>query len=134
MISPLVEVKGLKKYFRTNRGLFQKKSSNIKAVDGLNFNIYEGETFGLVGESGCGKSTTGRVLLQLLRPTSGEILYKNENLANIKEKSLRKYRREMQMIFQDPFASLDPRLTVGDIIVEPLDIHKWGTKKEKNIE
>jgi oligopeptide transport system ATP-binding protein len=131
MKQPLVEVRNLKKYFPIKRGSFSRIAGYVKAVDGLDFTIYKGETVGLVGESGCGKSTTGRTILQLLPPTEGEVLFEGNNLVGMNSGELRKYRRDMQMVFQDPYASLNPRLTVGDIIAEPLEIHKVARGKEK---
>ncbi len=120
----LVDIRGLKVYFPITAGLiFQRKIADIKAVDGINLQIRRGETLGLVGESGCGKSTTGRAILQLYRPTEGQIKFGDIDLTAIKGNQLRRMRRKMQMIFQDPFASLNPRMSVGAIIGEPLAIH-----------
>jgi oligopeptide transport system ATP-binding protein len=127
----LLSVKNLKKYFPVKKGLFDKKTSFVKAVDDVSFNIKKGETLGLVGESGCGKTTCGRTLLKLYEPTAGEILYNGEHLENLSEKQLLKYRRKMQIIFQDPYASLDPRMTVGDIIGESIDIHNLMSGNER---
>jgi oligopeptide transport system ATP-binding protein len=132
MKHPLVEVKNLKKYFQIKKGLFNRTVSHVKAVDGLDFTIFKGETLGLVGESGCGKSTTGRTLLQLIEPTEGEVLYEGKNLVGMNSGELRRLRKDLQMVFQDPYASLDPRLTVGDIIAEPLEIHSLTRGKEKD--
>ncbi|MBM7554029.1 ABC transporter ATP-binding protein [Thalassobacillus pellis] len=115
----LVEIKNLKQHFKTGR------HSVVKAVDGLTFDIYKGETFGLVGESGCGKSTTGRTIIRLYDATDGEVIFGGENVHNKKNKAdLKKFNREMQMIFQDPYASLNPRMKVEDIIAEGIDIHE----------
>jgi len=120
----LLEVKGLRMWFPVTQGiLFQRHIADIKAVDGLSFFIRRGETLGLVGESGCGKSTTGRSILQLYRPTDGEVFFEGQNLCKLKGEELRRTRRKMQMIFQDPYASLNPRMTVGDIVGEPLEVH-----------
>ncbi|NMI07563.1 dipeptide ABC transporter ATP-binding protein [Paenibacillus sp. SZ31] len=131
MNEPLLEVNNLKKYFPIKKGVFNRTVGQVKAVDGLKFTIFKGETLGLVGESGCGKSTTGRTLLQLLRPTEGEIIYEGRNMVGLPPEELRKMRKDMQMVFQDPYASLDPRMTVGELIAEPLDIHQAATGKER---
>ena len=127
----LVEVKDLRMWFPIVRGVLQRHVADVKAVDGLNFHIYKGETLGLVGESGCGKSTTGRAILQLYQPTTGEVLFRGQNLVRINRGQLRHMRRQMQMIFQDPYASLNPRMTVGNIVGEPLEVHNIGTKAER---
>ena len=120
----ILSIKDLKMYFPITQGIiFQRHVGDIKAVDGLSFDIKRGETLGLVGESGCGKSTTGRAILQLYRPTAGAVEFENTDLTSLKGESLRKMRRHMQMIFQDPYASLNPRMTVGSIIGEPLEVH-----------
>jgi len=128
----LLEVRNLKMYFPITQGIIlQRHVGDVKAVDGLNFFIRKGETLGLVGESGCGKSTTGRAILQLYRPTAGEVLYEGQDLCKMKGETLRRMRRKMQMIFQDPYASLNPRMTVGSIIGEPMEIHNLAKGKEK---
>ena len=128
----LVQVQNLRMYFPITRGIIiQRHIGDIKAVDGLSFNIYRGETLGLVGESGCGKSTTGRAMLQLYRPTGGDVYFEGQNLTQMKGESLRRMRRRMQMIFQDPYASLNPRMTVGNIVGEPLEVHNIAKGKEK---
>ncbi len=131
----LVDVKDLRMYFPVTAGLiFQRKVADVKAVDGVNFFIRRGETLGLVGESGCGKSTTGRAILQLYRPTTGTVNFGGQDLTKLKGGDLRRFRRRMQMIFQDPYASLNPRMTVGSIIGEPLEIHnlaKGNAKQER---
>src|SRR5215212_3508075 len=121
----LVRVNGLKKYFPITAGLiFQRQVGNVKAVDDVSFDIFKGETLGMVGESGCGKSTTGRTVLQLYKPTEGSVVFEGQELTTLPAAELRKMRRRMQMIFQDPFASLNPRMSVGNIVSEPLRIHK----------
>ena len=127
----LVEVRNLKKYFPIHRGVLRRQVGAVQAVDGISFNIYKGETLGLVGESGCGKSTTGRTILQLLEPTEGEVLFKEKDLTKLGKNELRRARRDMQMIFQDPYASLNPRLTVGSIVSESLEIHNIGDKNSR---
>ena len=128
----LLEVTNLKKYFPIKSGiLFQREVAAVKAVDGVSFKVYKGETLGLVGESGCGKSTAGRTILQLYRPTSGSVKYRGQEITELKGEALRRMRREMQMIFQDPYASLNPRMSVGRIVAEPLVVHNIGTKKER---
>jgi oligopeptide transport system ATP-binding protein len=126
----LLRVDHLVKYFPITKGIvIQKLTGNVHAVDDVSFEIYAGETLGLVGESGCGKSTTGRTILQLYRPTSGHVYFKDEDLVEMKAEHLRKMRRKMQMIFQDPYASLNPRMTVGDIIGEPMAVHRTHSGK-----
>jgi len=120
----LLKVENLKMWFPITQGIvIQRHIGDIKAVDGISFFIRRGETLGLVGESGCGKSTTGRAILQLYRPTAGDVYFEGENLCKLKGEKLRRMRRKMQMIFQDPYASLNPRMTVGSIIGEPLEVH-----------
>jgi oligopeptide transport system ATP-binding protein len=118
-------------WFPINRGVLQRHVGDVKAVDGISFDIFKGETLGLVGESGCGKSTTGRAILQLYRPTGGVVVFEGKDLTALKGDQLRAMRREMQMIFQDPYASLNPRMTVGNIVGEPLEVHGIGTKAER---
>jgi oligopeptide transport system ATP-binding protein len=128
----ILRVKGLKMYFPITSGIIiQKTVGYIKAVDGLDFAIKRGETLGLVGESGCGKSTTGRAILQLYRPTAGTVNFEGVELTQIKGEDLRKQRRRMQMIFQDPYASLNPRMTVGAIVGEPLEVHGIASGQER---
>jgi oligopeptide transport system ATP-binding protein len=129
--STLIQVKCLKKYFPTTEGIiFQRETGSVKAVDDVTFDIHKGETLGLVGESGCGKTTTGRTIIQLYRPTAGEVIFDGIPLNETKGKELRALRKHMQMIFQDPFASLNPRWTISRIITEPLRVHKITTGKE----
>jgi len=129
----LLEVKNLKKYFHVSKGF--GKSGKLKAVDDVSFQIFKGETFGLVGESGCGKTTIGRTIARLYKPTDGQILIDGHDIAKLHQRELHPYRRKMQVIFQDPYASLNPRMTVGDIVAEPLDIHKivFGNERQKKI-
>jgi oligopeptide transport system ATP-binding protein len=131
----LVDVQNLKMYFPITQGIIiQRHIGDIKAVDGISFFIKRGETLGLVGESGCGKSTTGRAILQLYRPTAGHVLFHDEDLTALKGEALRRKRRQMQMIFQDPYASLNPRMTVGNIIGEPLEVHHIGANRTEQRE
>ncbi len=128
----LVKVRDLKMHFPITQGIvIQRQVGAIKAVDGITFDIVRGETLGLVGESGCGKSTTGRAMLQLYRPTAGEVYFEDQSLTEMKGEALRRMRRRMQMIFQDPYASLNPRMTVGDIIGEPMLVHNILKGKER---
>ncbi len=119
----LLKVDGLVKHFPVLRGVFQRQVGAVHAVDGISFEIRKGETFGLVGESGCGKSTAGRTILQLYRPTAGHVYFDGTDLVGLSREELRKMRKRMQMIFQDPYASLNPRMTVADIISEPMQVH-----------
>jgi oligopeptide transport system ATP-binding protein len=121
--APLLEVRNLVKHFRVAGGLFGGRSGLVRAVDGVSFELRGGETLGLVGESGCGKTTTGRCILQLERPTSGEVIFEGRDLTKLGEDELRAVRRKVQVIFQDPYSSLNPRMTVGQIIAEPLAVH-----------
>jgi len=131
----LLEVKNLKKYFPIKKGIFSKTVAHVKAVDGVDFYVKNGETLGLVGESGCGKSTTGRVILRLLEATEGAVIFQGKDIMTLGKEELQEMRRNMQIIFQDPYASLNPRMTVGDIIGEALDIHgvARGRKREEKI-
>jgi len=131
MSQPLLRVKDLVKYFPVKRGMLSRQVERVHAVDGVSFEVEAGETLGLVGESGCGKSTTGRCILRLIEPTSGEVWFDGRNVTTLDAKSLRTNCREMQIIFQDPYASLNPRMTVGAIIGEALIIHKLAkTQRE----
>lgn len=127
----LLEVKALKKYFPITQGVVKRHVGDVKAVDDISFNIYHGETLGLVGESGCGKTTAGRTILQLYEPTAGDVIYKSQNLEKMKRSELRKLRPELQIIFQDPYASLNPRMTVGNIISEAMVYHQIVPKSQK---
>ena len=127
----LLEIRNLKKHFPVGDGMFSRHKGVVKAVDGVNLTVNEGETLGLVGESGCGKSTLGRALLRLIEPTSGEVIFHGKNLLTLSQRELRDMRREMQIIFQDPYASLNPRMRVGDIVGEGLEIHKLAKGKAK---
>lgn len=129
----ILSVRNLKKHFPINAGfILQRQVGAVRAVDGVSFDIYRGETLGLVGESGSGKSTTGRTILQLYRPTDGSVIFEGQDLAALKGNDLRQTRRQMQIIFQDPYAALNPRMTVGSIISEPLEIHKiYPNKNER---
>src|SRR6056297_3416863 len=133
MAENLLEVNNLKKYFPVKAGIFKRTVAHVKAVDDISFAVKEGETLGLVGESGCGKSTTGRTILRLLEATEGEVIFEGKDVMALNKTQLREIRRDMQIIFQDPYASLNPRMTVADIVGEPLDIHKLAAnKKERN--
>ena len=127
----LLRVQGLSKHFPIMKGIFRRQVGSIKAVDGLDFEVYERETLGLVGESGCGKSTAGRVILKLYPPTEGRIEFKGQDIATLKGAALRGLRLKMQMVFQDPQDSLNPRMTVGSIIAEPLEEHRVARGEEK---
>jgi len=127
----IFEVKNLKKHFELSKGMFKKQKTIVRAVDGLNFRVYEGETLGIVGESGCGKSTTGQLMLGMLDATDGQIIFRSQDLATMNKEELRKARRDLQVIFQDPFSSLNPRMTVEELIGEPLVVH--GIMKGKEL-
>ncbi|KKX56525.1 ABC transporter ATP-binding protein [Brevibacillus borstelensis] len=134
---PLLVVKGLKKHFPFKKGMFSKETGYVRAVDGVDFTVYRGETLGIVGESGCGKSTTGQMILQLLEPTEGEIWFEGKNLSTLGKAEVRTLRQHLQMIFQDPYSSLNPRMRVEDIVAEPLRVHgthKGSELKEKVVE
>lgn len=131
MTEPLLKVEGLKKYFPVKKGLFGKTTGQVKAVDDVSFYVNEGETLGIVGESGCGKSTTGRMLMRLLEPTEGKVTFNGQELTTLSPQEMRKARREIQMVFQDPYASLNPRHTVEKILMEPLIVHNIGDTKSR---
>jgi len=131
MNGPLLEVKDLKKYFPIKGGIFSKTIGYVYAVDGVSFYLTQGESLGLVGESGCGKSTTARAILRLIEPTEGEILFGGKDVCKLDHNEMRSIRRDMQIVFQDPYASLDPRRTVEQIIGEPLNVFQVGNKKER---
>ena len=128
---PLIELRHVKKYFPIRKGLLQREVARVHAVDDVSFAVREGETLGLVGESGCGKSTLGRTIVRLLEPTDGQIVFRGSSIEKLGPRHLRPLRREMQMVFQDPYASLNPRKRVGSIIGDPLKIHGLGDKKER---
>ena len=132
--TPLLRVKNLKKYFPIRGGLFSREVARVHAVDDISMEIMRGETLGLVGESGCGKSTTGRCILRLIEPTQGEVWFEDKNVTTLDKRSLRHLRRDMQIIFQDPYASLNPRMTVGSIIGEALVIHKLAKSRREREE
>jgi oligopeptide/dipeptide ABC transporter ATP-binding protein len=130
-MSPLLEVRDLKKHFPIHKGVFSRISGHVHAVDGVSFHIERGETLGLVGESGCGKSTVGRTLLKLLEPTEGKIIVNGNDITHLDKTEMFPYREQMQMIYQDPYASLNPRMSAGEIVGEPLTIHNVATGKER---
>lgn len=127
----LIEVKNLKKYFPVKGGILKRTVGYVKAVDDVTFDIYKGETLGIVGESGSGKSTLGRVILRLLDPTSGDVLFEENDISSISQRKLRPFRRDMQMVFQDPYASLNPRMSIGQLIEEPMIVQKTLGKQER---
>ncbi len=127
----LLSVRDLTKHFPITGGLFSRTVGHVKAVDGVSFDVKRGETLGLVGESGCGKTTTGRAVLRLIEPTSGQVIFEGKDIVKSSKQEMRALRREMQIVFQDPFGSLNPRMSVGEIIEEPLVIHRIGTNQER---
>jgi len=134
---PILKIKNLKTYFPIRNGFFGGISSYVKAVDNVNFNVYPGETLGLVGESGCGKTTIGRTIIRLEEPTEGEMIYKGKDIAKMDAKELREFRKEVQIIFQDPYSSLNPRMTIGNAIMEPMQVHgilENDEKRKKRVE
>ena len=135
-VAPMIEVLGLKKYFPVRTGVFSRVQGYVKAVDGVSFSILPGETYGLVGESGCGKSTIGHTMLKMLEPTEGKVLYKGRDVFSMGKQELRNLRREMQLVFQDPYSSLNPRKTVGGAIGEALTVHgiASGAERRKRVE
>jgi oligopeptide/dipeptide ABC transporter ATP-binding protein len=131
MTVAVLEVEGLKKHFPVRKGILRRPVGQVHAVDGVSFTIGEGETLGLVGESGCGKSTVGRAVMRLVEPTAGSVRLDGEDITTLSKSALRPHRRAMQIIFQDPYASLNPRIPVGKIVAEPLQVHGIGTAKER---
>jgi oligopeptide/dipeptide ABC transporter ATP-binding protein len=131
MTQPLLEIRNLKKYFPVRRGVLQRVVGHVKAVDDISFSIPPGETLGLVGESGCGKTTVGRTLLRLYEPSEGSIRFDGEDITNLRRNKLRELRRNIQIVFQDPYSSLNPRMTIRGIVEEGLSIHKIGTRRER---
>ena len=129
--APIIAVEGLKKHFPVKKGLLRRTAGHVYAVDGVSFSVDEGETLGLVGESGCGKSTVARTVLRLVEPTSGTIRLNGHDITRLGKAALRPHRRQMQIIFQDPFSSLNPRMSAGDIVGEPLQVHGIAHGKEK---
>src|ERR1700751_5557064 len=127
----LVELKHVKKYFPIRKGILQREVARVHAVDDVSFAVNEGETLGLVGESGCGKSTLGRTIVRLLEPSAGQILFQGRDISRLGSSALRPLRREMQIVFQDPYASLNPRKRVGTIIGDPMKIHDLGDARER---
>jgi len=133
-MAPLLEVRDLKVHFPVRRGVFSRSQETVRAVDGVSFSIADGETLGLVGESGCGKTSLSRAVLRLIEPTSGSVIFENEELTRLSRKELRARRRKLQIIFQDPYGSLDPRLTIQDCIGEALDIHRLAANRRERRE
>jgi oligopeptide transport system ATP-binding protein len=130
-MAKLLQVTDLVKHFPIKTGLFSRTTGLVRAVDGVTFDVERGETLGLVGESGCGKSTTGRTIMRLLNATSGSVMFEERDVLNLSGNLLKRFRRDVQIIFQDPYASLNPRMTIGEIVAEPLLIHDIGTAEER---
>jgi peptide/nickel transport system ATP-binding protein len=129
---PLLVVEDLKVHFPIRKGVFSRVAGHVKAVDGISFKVWPGQTLGLVGESGCGKTTAGRAILRLIEPTAGRVTFDGQDLGTLEGKPLRRLRQRMQIIFQDPYSSLNPRMTVGDMIAEPMEVHRlFATKRER---
>ena len=133
MAEPLLHVENLCKEFTADSSVFSKEKKSVKAVDNISFDIYPGETFGLVGESGCGKSTTGRCIMRLTNPTGGKVVFDGKDVATMSKAELKHMRRDMQFIFQDPYASLNPRMTIGEIVSEPLVIHEFSGGQRQRV-
>ena len=131
MSAPVLQVEGLKKHFPVLRGLLRQKVADIRAVDGVSFNVNAGETLCLVGESGCGKSTVGRLILRLIEPSGGKVVLKGKDITGVDESGMRAHRRDVQMVFQDPYASLNPRLRIGTIVTEPLENYESMSRSER---
>src|SRR5690606_6999444 len=131
---PLLEIKNLSKYFYSKPSILGKEKISVKAVDDVNFKVYPGETLGLVGESGSGKTTLSRTLLLLEQPTSGEIFYRGKDLTKLSKSEIRKLRKEIQIIFQDPYSSLNPRMNIGEILTAPMKVHKIGKNQNERIQ
>ena len=129
--APVLEVRDLKKHFPIKKGLLRRTVGHVYAVDGITFTINQGETLGLVGESGCGKTTAGRAVLRLIEPSSGSVKVEGREITGLTKAEMRPYRRQMQIIFQDPFSSLNPRMTAGDIVGEPLLVHGVANRRER---